>query len=346
MRSTLALWTALALVFGALGCRDPEPPASEVPDVEVRGVGEVVDAELPTGQHPEPEPEPPIVPEAPGEPDPFADWQTYRHPLGGSFRYPPGWRLAESLEGLRLEPPGFDVNEELILVLAAPAPGITAADDPAVVAELDAQVALTMPGLRRRGSGESVAWSGGEGHSFDYRGHTPDGTRAEARVWIAIHEGTSVGFTLLASEARFDERAPTVEEIFSTLAAAAEGEAIAGDPSLVGVFSGEAIASGAGVYVNTQLVYVFNPDGTLLSGAQSFLNASQRDVDGNLRWTADGQTEGSVDTGCWSAGGNLVRFDWDDGTTATFRYGFEPDGTLVLRNPLSGELVDFYARVR
>ena len=44
----------------------------------------------------------------------------------------------------------------------------------------------------------------------------------------------------------------------------------------------------------------FNADGTVLYGAQSHLNASGRDYNGNLKWTASGGTGGDVDRGRWS----------------------------------------------
>ena len=114
----------------------------------------------------------------------------------------------------------------------------------------------------------------------------------------------------------------------------------------MGAFRGEAIASGAGAYVNTQLLYALNADGTLLFGARSHMNASQRDASGNLRWTADGVTDGSVRTGRWTAERGVLTIRWDRGGSSRFAYGFEPDGTLALRHPVTRELIDIYSRVR
>lgn len=120
------------------------------------------------------------------------------------------------------------------------------------------------------------------------------------------------------------------------------------DPRLVGMFAGEALAGGggSGVYVNTQLVYVLNADGSLYYGAQSHFNASERDYNGNLRWTATGNTDGSVESGRWSAKAGFLTIRWNSGQQSLFAYGFEPDGSLVLRDPTTRKLINFYRRVR
>ena len=114
------------------------------------------------------------------------------------------------------------------------------------------------------------------------------------------------------------------------------------------MFAGESIAGGGnyGVYVNTQLVYVLNANGTLYYGAQSHFNASERDYNGNMIWTATGNSDGSVDRGRWSAANGFLTFDWDSGRRSYFAYGFEPDGSLVIRDPQTRKLINFYSRVR
>ncbi len=118
------------------------------------------------------------------------------------------------------------------------------------------------------------------------------------------------------------------------------------DRRLIGMFGGEAIAGGEyGAYVNTQLVYVINGDGTLFYGAQSHFSASDRDYNGDLRWTATGQTGQSVDRGRWSARDGILTVQWENGNRMVVAYGFEPDGSLVLRNAQTRKLINFYRRI-
>ena len=296
------------------------------------------------------------------EPDEFEGWATYRHPLGAAFRHPADWKVQDVQTGLLLLPPDHDMDREMIAVMGSDAQGVTDPSDPRVGQTLDAMVMQTAPGFRRKGRPGSVPTAATAGASYDYVGKMPDGRRAKCRIYVAVAEGSAVSFTVLAESARFRKRADTVERMFRSLhdgrktpgakagdrpkdAPAVEVAANI-DPQLVGVFSGESISSTQGLYINTQLVWAFNADGTVLYGAQSHMNASQRDYNGNLKWTANGQSDGNVDQGRWSASGGIVSFQWSDGSTSRFAYGFEPDGTLAVRNAVTRKLINIYSRVR
>ena len=112
------------------------------------------------------------------------------------------------------------------------------------------------------------------------------------------------------------------------------------------MFSAESIHSSNGVYVNTRLVTAMGSDGVVHYGAQSNINASQKAGDGGFRWSATGSTDGSVQRGRWSTSGQQLTIRWDTGSLSTFRYGFEPDGTLALRNAANGKLINIYQRIQ
>ena len=122
--------------------------------------------------------------------------------------------------------------------------------------------------------------------------------------------------------------------------------ATADDPRLVGVYKGETIAGGdTGTYTNTQLNWVFQPDGTVLYGAISHYSASERDYNGDLEWTATGNTGETADRGRWSAADGILTIQWDSGERSRFAYSFY-DGMLVYRNPQTRKLINYYPRIK
>ncbi|MEL7537930.1 MAG: hypothetical protein AAFM91_12845 [Pseudomonadota bacterium] len=127
--------------------------------------------------------------------------------------------------------------------------------------------------------------------------------------------------------------------------------AASGDPRIVGIFAGERISrsdygDNSNFYSNTQLKWVFNPDGTVHYGAQAHMNYAKRDYNQDLRWTADGQTAVDVDSGRWSTQGDILTIQWDNGQVARYAYGFEPNGALVFRNAQTRKLINFYNRLQ
>ena len=126
----------------------------------------------------------------------------------------------------------------------------------------------------------------------------------------------------------------------------AQGRHGGGDRRLVGVYRGETISGGEGTALNTQLNWTFQADGTVLYGAQSHFNMNQRDYNLNQQWVAGGRTSGNTERGRWSTSGKKLTIKWDSGEVSQFRYGFEPNGSLVFRNARTGKLINFYPRIR
>lgn len=324
---------------------DAEPPDAEPPEAPRT-------AEAPrTGQSPEP-----ALPEQPEpELDPFEGWSTYRHPLGSELRHPPDWRVQATPTGLVLLPPDADLLRESITGTAGDSDGLTDPASARAGRQLDALVQQLSPGARRTAGPERVDAADVRGAAYEYANRLPDGTRVRAKAWIAIWGDVAAGLSLAATEDLFRRREPTVERIFSSIrdtrGAGDQTDGRAPSPGdydrrLIGRFRGESLSTGDGIYVNTQLYWSFLADGTVLYGGQSFLDAHERDHDGNLEWSAGGSTDRTASRGRWSAKDGLLDLRWDDGSASRFAFGFEPDGSLVFRHPVTRKLVNFYAPVR
>jgi len=285
-----------------------------------------------------------------------SDWTEFRHSLGATLEHPSAWRTEEFPEGVRIHPAGAG-SSETIVVTGIAANGATDPAAPDVGAYLDATLQQMMPGLRRVEGPVPVDAAGGRGALYSYAGTGFDGSEVLCNVYVTIENGVAFSLSAVAPPATLRSRTGTLEKIFASIrsgspaspAAAAGGSTPTGDdPRLIGMFRGESLAGGdyGGAYVNTQLVYVLNADGTVYSGAQSHFSSSSRDYNGNLRWSASGVTDGSVQSGRWSARGGMLTVVWDNGQRAVFAYGFEPDGSLVIRHPTTRKLINFFSRVR
>jgi hypothetical protein len=181
------------------------------------------------------------------------------------------------------------------------------------------------------------------------------------RVYVVVAGELALGISLLGEDSRFRKRVEMVERIFGSFdlqvgSGAGEPTAAGGgarkpsevtdDRRLIGRFAGEAITRQPGVYVNTQLVTVLNPDGTAYYGAKSAFSMSKRDYNGDLIWSADRESSANVQKGTWTARGGYLTIRWTTGSLSRFAYGFEPDGTLALRNAQTRKLINIYKRVR
>ncbi|MCA8960964.1 MAG: hypothetical protein KDC38_10650 [Planctomycetes bacterium] len=286
-------------------------------------------------------------------------WTTYRHRLGASFAHPDDWRVEETATGLRLVPPSGS-EMEMITAQGVPSDGETDPRSTGVTRYLDEAMRQLLPQIRRTGAPEPLPAQGGSGALYRYSGSLPNGQPIVCEVLVTIQNGVALSISIAGSEEAVRARSDVLRTMFRTLTYAptsdptgaspggATGAPVTDDLRLIGMFAGEALAGGgdAGVYVNTQLVYVLNADGTCFNGARSSFSASKRDHNGNLEWTANGETGGSVSRGRWTASQGFISIQWNDGQRTYLAYGFEPDGSLVLRHPTTRKLINFYTRVR
>lgn len=350
--------SALVLLLALPSCGGSDEPASEEV-LEATLVGPA--AESPAGpegsgnssaESPQPVAEPQSGPPPAVLPD---DWRLYEDPVsGGSFGHPRDWLVRPAQGALMLIPDDHRQDRELITVTAVDAQGATDPRSAEVGAALDAVVQASFPQLERKSGPDPVSDVPFDAVSYEYRGRVSADRIGRCRVYVTIAGGRAAALSLLADRTTFRKRRGDVEAIFATFRASQAGVTAETraeiapdlDPRLVGMFAGEAMASGAGIAVNTQLVYALGADGVALYGARSHMNASERDAAGNLEWSATGASDGSLQRGRWSSRGGVLRIEWSGGGMSAFRYGFEPDGTLALRELLSGKLVNIYTRVQ
>lgn len=283
--------------------------------------------------------------------DAHKGWKLYSHALSNlTFKYPPNWRVELSPAGLLIMPADYDQSREMLFGLGAPAAGEKDAASAQVQQNLDALVREQAPMLRRSGGPTLIKTSGGTGASYTYTGALPDGRQAVCLMLVRILNDESAVLGIIADEARTKQRSPMLHEIFGTIAARKPSDqpgGLTGDRQLLGMFQGEVLNSNTpDIYMNTQLVYAFGADGRVYFGAQSMFTAQRRDYNDDLIWTASGGTDESVRGGKWTTDNGLLSIRWDDGDYSVFAYSFEPDGALVLRNPYTQELINFYPRVR
>ncbi len=283
-------------------------------------------------------------------------WSTYSHaPSGLAFRHPADWRIESTAQGLQIIPAGFDADRELLFGFGAPAQGETDPASPAAQQNLDMVMRAQAPTFARQGAPERIEVDEGSAASYRYAGQMPDGRRGICTMHVRIIGGNAVAMGILADEERTTERLPVLRGMFESVredsgenaGPAPEGEADTDDRRLIGMFQGEVLNNSVeGMYINTQLVYAIGADGRVYFGAQSAMSAHKRDYNQELVWTAHGENAGDVRSGAWSAKDGFLTVKWDDGTRSVFAYGFEPDGALVLRNPQTRELINFFPRIR
>jgi hypothetical protein len=307
------------------------------------------------------EPDEAAGPAEPGDganvPPAIDGWVVFTEPVSGArFQHPADWRVQPGPQGMVLIPAGYDPGAELIVASGMEAGGVTDAKDDRVVQQLDQTIRALAPMLRRSSEPETmdVFGTGASGAVHQYSGTMPDGRTTRCAALVRIGDGLALAFSIIATPERLDQRLPTLRAMAATLYVPSSQPATPGDGArtddrrLIGMFGGEALAGGgdAGVYVNTRLVYALGADGVVLYGAQSAISAAGRGHTGDLRWTATGQTAQSVRRGTWSAAGGMLTVVWDGGGRSVFAYGFEPDGSLVLRDPRTRELINFFERIR
>jgi hypothetical protein len=281
------------------------------------------------------------------------EWTVFKHPLGAFMEHPKDWRVEQTPQGvLAMLPPDFAMGQEMVVAFGLPAQGVTDPADPRVGASMDNAIAQMAPQARRAGAPEKIATRAGNGAVYVYNGNGPDGKLYTTRVYVTILDQAAVAISLFADDARVKARQPTVDRIFATVGL---GQPVR-DPRLVGLFSGEAIVSSksetSDAYINTQMTYAFLPDGTVLKGAQSDVSMTVRSGD-VTKLPSDreiggfgGTTGKSLLRGIWVGDQGKLYLTWKDGSGATWNYNFEPDGTLVLRDPTNPKNLNWWKRVQ
>jgi hypothetical protein len=238
-----------------------------------------------------------------------ADWMTYRHPLGLSFRHPAGWSLQQSPDAIQFVPEDNDADSELIVAsfLAAPVPRI---DDPSVIDYMDSSISQAHPGLRRTADPAPAKCPAGDGIVLRYAGQLGDGRPGAAVVHSVLVDGTAISLVAFAIDARMAQRQATLAEIFATFAIGDQGAGTGGrqaqvDPNLVGTWRQsrarhDSDGLGGGTFDSSSTTYFLAPDGTYVARHKSQIII---DLPGGGGGGGNSETESA---GTWSANGEFL----------------------------------------
>lgn len=260
-------------------------------------------------------------------------WKVLRHPIGISIRYPAAWsakRLADA--GYQLLPPnaGTDAGQpnEAYFIMGAQAPGIQRADDPQLVAILEAQVQRLAPFLERAGNIEEVKTGSEAGARIAWEGNNPNGKAVSSRMYVVLLKGSAVCLFELGYKERIAARDKEVRSIFATLGVSQEQR----DPQAAGTWAWRETRSGgaANAMQKTTSVgenrasLVLSPEGAArrsetcqaIAGAQ-FKNSAGEST-GSLFLDTGPKT--TVKNGRWYAGDGRLVLLWDDDTGEEYDY--------------------------
>jgi hypothetical protein len=301
---------------------------------------------------PSPFPSPSPSPPPPPTPPPPSGGTVYRHATGGEVDLPAGWQVTQSPLGLQLVPPDVAYNAhgpaELYLLSQAPAPGVDRADDPRVVAHVDASLRQAAPVLALDGPAAPC----GPGVRVRWRGQHPQtGAPLAAVALLRLDRATSslVGVIALGEQARVAARAPALEAIFGSFRQR-EGRR---DPALVGTwhhwsYKGSTSAySGSSTSSETRRTAHLGADGAFVerSSHEGIGSFHGKDGLGNRAWDAGYAAQSSDGrTGTWTAGDGMLHVQFADGTTAAWHYQLTgaPGGRrLVLLAPGAREPMEW-----
>ena len=238
-----------------------------------------------------------------------ADWVTFRHPLGLSFRHPAGWKLHQSPDAIQFVPEDTDPNSELIVAsfVAAPVPKI---DDPSVIDYLDSSISQAHPGLRRTADPAAAKCPAGDGIVLRYSGQLGDGRPGAAVVHSVLVDGTAISLVAFATDEKMAQRQAALARIFGTFAlgdqaADAGGPQAQIDPALVGTWRQsrarhDSDGLGGGTFDSSSTTYFLAPDGTYVARHKSLISI---DLPSGGGGGGNSETESA---GTWSANGEFL----------------------------------------
>jgi hypothetical protein len=253
--------------------------------------------------------------------DVLKNGKEYVHSSGGKFRYPTGWQVKEGDGYIQLIPPNAG-DGELIIVSAESAQGKTDPADPEVLAYLDSVVSGAIPGANRVGKPEPAQAGNGKGIALTWKGG-----EKKVRAYVTILKSYGISVVAVGSESQVDARERAIKEIFFTLGWG-QGKT---DPRLVGKWQYYSYNATSGR--ETKAVAVLSADGkfSYQSDSEAANNYSGKDGLGNQTWTGwVNSRSGSGYQGTWTATGNTIILNFEDGSTEEFDFKFEQQGTAFV----------------
>lgn len=249
------------------------------------------------------------------------DWQRWRHPLGNELRYPPQWQLQETQFGLSFVPPdmardAYGQPQELILVQAVPAQGVTRPDDPKAVQFVESSMRTYFPFLRRTGEVVVRQTGGRPVAELTFSGTNQQGQACQALTLVTIIQDQCGLGHLVAAPERFAAREPVVRQIFASCGI---GQAER-DPRLIGTWTYESYTQSKDFSSTNVTNLTFAPDGGHRRGGQFAAGQTHRqDGEETGRSLVDsGGVNGEV--GTWVAGNGKLTVRWQNGTFEEWTY--------------------------
>lgn len=268
------------------------------------------------------------------------DGAVFRHPIGFSFWYPKGWSVKETNGMLQLVPPDAAMANgqaaELYLLTGAPlaGAGITAPDDPRVLALLNQQVQQLSPALLRTGDMKPVSMANGKGIMLDWSAPGRDGGNVIARAFAGIIKDSGIMLLGLGAQMQIEGRSADMQAMFASFGLT-DGKV---DPQLAGVWrmtSTYALSNEAGyragyetqwskakAVTEDQISMQLGPDGAFVRR-----EVGRTIVGAGTVWLDSGNQE-TVRRGRWYAEGGMAYFIGDDGKSESYQYKLEvaPNG--------------------
>jgi hypothetical protein len=251
--------------------------------------------------------------------------QEYTHASGGKFRYPKGWRVEAAEEFLQLIPNDAKENE-VYGFMGAPAEGSTDPMSPDVLAVVDAGVKAQFPTARQVGKAQRITAGVGKGALVIYEANVEGETR-QLRGYLTIYKDMGIALIAAGPKPTIERRDPVMREIFSTLGWG-QGKT---DSSLVGTWMHYGYVGGSMGGRETKMVVRLAADGTFSysSDSEASYNTGGKDQGGNDVWSgvAYGRS-GSGWKGRWTAGDGTLILHFEDGSSESFTYRLEMQGSL------------------
>lgn len=275
-----------------------------------------------------------------------AQMDTYRHPIGLAFSYPSGWELQETEIGVAVLPadgPRDALGQpmELIVVNARETPDVTVPDDPRIVSFF-AEAAAPL----RRVGGTDVAQSGlGPGALLTFEG-SAGGEPVRQRIYVTVHEGTSVYVLHVARDDLRDTREETARAVFESLRwdRGSDAPAISPPPEAAGAPTTRAVderlvrtwsrsstsgstGGGGSVYATDRETIVFGGDGALVYAVGTVVSADVPNL------SAFGRGDPNVEHGRWRIDEGMLVVEWETGGVDRFEYSVfvHTDGLPALK---------------
>jgi hypothetical protein len=251
------------------------------------------------------------------------DGKEYVHASGGKFRYPKDWTLRENAELQVLElSPGDKQEGETIFISAESANGKTSPTDPEVVAYLDGLISQSAPGFARKEKPSAVPAGNGAGALYIW-----ESGNNQIRAYVTILKNRGASLIGIGTKDQLEKRDPIFREIFYTFGWG-QGKV---DTQLVGSWQYYSYSQVSGR--ETKAKAILNGDGTFSyqSESEAASNLSGKDGLGNETWTGwVNSRSGSGYKGTWSADGTTLTLNFEDGSSESFDYRFEQQGTAFV----------------